>query len=108
MKIGDTSPIPADADLTLLPAIRYRKALTKRIGSIKSGNQAIMAAKKVMAERSASDARAESPVEQAKTHLRRRGYVPVCQDVHGYHAGQRTFPTAKLFKEFARSKGWVG
>lgn len=108
MKIGDITPYPEDAIMELVPGVRYRRALTKRLSSLKGGNQAIMAARKAVQETREAIARNEMPVERAKTFLRSRGYRPVFSDVRGHHAGMLTFSSKKALMEFAKSKGWGG
>lgn len=108
MKIGDITPYPKDSIIELVPAVKYRRALTKRLSSLKGGNQAIMAARKAVQDTQEAVARNEMPVERAKTFLRAKGYRPVFSDVHGHHAGLLTFSSKKALMEFAKSKGWGG
>lgn len=52
--------------------------------------------------------RAAKPIEQAKTFLRHRGFVPVYSDGYARHIGRRHFTNDADLMAFANERGFEG
>lgn len=108
IKIGDVLPLAPDADLSLVQSVMYQRKLTERMLSRpKMQNQAYQTAANNLRARIDAAKAAETPVEQAKLYLRRKGWMPVYADSKGFHVGSRSFGKVEEFLSFARSKGWT-
>lgn len=65
-------------------------------------------AENIAAAQAAAHDRSVNPIEQAKTFLRKKGYIPVYSDKRKHIVGRNTFTKDKDLFEFARRKGWEG
>lgn len=108
LQIGDVVALGPDYDPEArLQVKRSRLRFQQQVAKGEGGNQAVRAARLAIAESKKAEDRLRDPLEQAKTYLRSRGYIPVAT-IDGKHIVGRTrqFQTdAELFK-FAASKGW--
>lgn len=110
MKIGDRSPAPKGMNHE---AVRFAQGRRKRAQRIANGAKVRSAderAAQIAIDASrAMEARMLDPVEQAKTYLRSKGYVPVYSESGKHFVGRsRVFRKDKDLLKFAREKGWGG
>lgn len=69
--------------------------------------------KQLAEQRAAEERRANDPVERAKTHLRREGFVCYCASVHRGGSSRHTVVGRRVLDDtellaFARRKGFEG
>lgn len=109
-KIGDIEKLNQEVNAEEIRVINARRKATSRLvaGEIKPTNSMMRATLISIKNSKANEERMRDPLEQCKTYLRRKGYIPVATlPARGHIVGRREFRTdAELF-EFAASRGWA-
>lgn len=113
MNVGDRLPLPWYDPVELVRVNRMRGQL-RRLASTPSTNLMANQGRKILAGHAESAARRACPVEQAKAHLRRRGWKVFAATVIGGPDGMFVigsgsgFYTEAEMLAFARRRGWEG
>ncbi|HEX5183605.1 MAG TPA: hypothetical protein VFW19_10700 [Allosphingosinicella sp.] len=109
MKIGDTFPFPSP-DREAVRIAKMRRGQLEAAAASPSVNGYTSQARVIVAGLAANAERAADPVEQAKLHLRRRGWNVFSGTVLGYRdgtyvVGTRLYTKAELLA-LAERQGW--
>lgn len=112
LKIGDVVPMPGPVDRDAVTRVMIRRGLMQRNADHGKINLLVNQARKILDGAAANDARAADAVEQAKRHLRRRGYNVFSGTVLGHPpdmivVGHKLLSVREMM-EFAQRKGWGG
>lgn len=106
-KIGDTEPMPADADMDRARLVMRMRGHLERQAASKSRTERKHRAINILAGLEEAERRANDPVEQAKTFLRGLGYRPVAKlNTHDWQVGRLHFATERQMLAFALKRGW--
>ena len=106
--IGDVVAIPEDANLALALTVQYKRGKLTSNAKASNTNHYGNKARKILAGMAENERLRTDPFEQARTFLRRKGFVPVAKVDGEHHVGRRRFTTQAEVMAFAREKGWKG
>lgn len=110
LKIGDIVALPADVDHAV--ALDWARQQKQYRAKVKSGydSPSTRAAKIAISATENALERLRDPLEQAKTYLRSKGWIPVAtmarEDGGGHRVGRHRLATDEELFKFAAEKGW--
>lgn len=105
--IGQTMPLPVDADIDLARYLMNARRMAKWRAKSPVTNHRNNATRCYIEQAEDAQRRANDPFEIACTYLRRKGFIPVAK-VNGVHVvGRQRFGTEKQVMAFAKGKGWT-